>query len=93
MKVRNALINAVVLVLIAAPAFAAPAKTESATPREVLIQLLSNKQASTTKPKATTNFKVKVNKVLKSPKVVKAKKTTVSAFKKLKAVIHKATKP
>jgi hypothetical protein len=93
MKVRNALINAVVLVSFAVPAIAAPAEQSSATPREILIQLLSNKPASTTKPKPKTNFKVKVNKVLKSHKVVKAKKTTVSAFKKLKAVIHKATKP
>jgi hypothetical protein len=93
MRVRNALINAVVLVLIAAPAFAAPANSDPATPREVLIQLLSNKTASTVKPKATTSLKVKVNKALKNPKVVKAKKNTVSVFKKLKAVIHKATKP
>jgi hypothetical protein len=93
MRVRNALINAIVLVLIATPAFAAPANSDPATPREVLIQMLSNKPASTTKPKATVLFKTKVNKVLKSPKVVKAKKSTISAFKKLKAVIHKATQP
>jgi hypothetical protein len=88
MRIKNAFINAVVLVLIAAPAFAVPAKPNSQVRETTTIASVQK----TKKPSVIT----KIRNYFKSPKVVTTKKkvvkTTKTTFGKLKKAIHNATK-